>query len=125
MTEQILDWLTIFFVLVSSIVTFTAGVGILRFPDLISRQHAGAKPQTLGVIAMTIAVGIQNPSLGVITMLFLVIAFQMFTQPVSSHMMSRTGYRTKHLKPELLIADELKAEIDAADLRQQNENQEQ
>src|SRR3712207_7091206 len=28
---------------------FAAGVGVLRFPDLLSRMHAGTKPQTLGL----------------------------------------------------------------------------
>ena len=30
---------------------FAAGVGVLRFPDLLARMHAGTKPQVLGLIA--------------------------------------------------------------------------
>lgn len=119
--EQIIDVFTIILVLISAALTFTAGIGVLRFPDLMSRQHAAAKPQTLGIISMAIAVGLQNPDIGVITLLFLMIAFQMFTQPVSTHMLSRSGYRTKHLKPELLVIDELHADIDLAEEREQQE----
>lgn len=125
MAEQIIDIVTIFLVLLSAALTFTAGIGVLRFPDLMSRQHAAAKPQTLGIISMAIAVGLQNPDIGVITLLILMIAFQMFTQPVSTHMLSRSGYRTKHLKPELLVIDELAAEIDRAEAREQQMRLEQ
>ena len=113
--ELIRDYTTMFLVLLSSVMIFSAGVGLARFPDLMSRQHAGAKPQTLGIIAMVVAIAIQNFDLGVLTMLFLIIAFQLFGQPVSSHMISRSGYRSKHLKSNLLVVDELKADIDHVD----------
>ena len=33
--------------------------------------------------------------------------FMILTAPVSAHMVGRAGYRTKHLRPELLTIDEL------------------
>ncbi|MGB3413141.1 MAG: monovalent cation/H(+) antiporter subunit G [Microbacteriaceae bacterium] len=119
--SNFLDSLTAVLVLLSAFMSLSAGIGLVRFPDLMSRQHAGAKPQTLGIIAMVLAVAIQNPNLGVLTLLVLIMAFQLFTQPVSSHMISRSGYRTKHLKSELLVVDELKSDIERAD-REQRES---
>jgi multicomponent Na+:H+ antiporter subunit G len=40
--------------------------------------------------------------------------FQLLTVPVSAHMVGRAGYRTKHLHPELLSADELEAVVQQA-----------
>jgi multicomponent Na+:H+ antiporter subunit G len=40
--------------------------------------------------------------------------FQLLTVPVSAHMVGRAGYRTKHLHPELLSADELEAVVQKA-----------
>ena len=113
--EELRDYATMFLVLLSALMNFSAGIGLSRFRDLMSRQHVGAKPQTLGIISMVCAIALQNFNLGVLTLLFLIIAFQLFSQPVSSHMISRSGYRSKHLKSELLVVDELKADIEHAD----------
>lgn len=113
--ELIRDYATMFLVLLSALMIFSAGIGLTRFPDLMSRQHVGAKPQTLGIIAMVLAIALQNFSLATLTMLFLIVAFQLFSQPVSSHMISRSGYRSKHLKTDLLVVDELKADIEHVD----------
>ncbi|HEX5200436.1 MAG TPA: monovalent cation/H(+) antiporter subunit G, partial [Actinoplanes sp.] len=33
-----------------ALLSLAAGVGLLRFPDLLSRMHAATKPQVLGLL---------------------------------------------------------------------------
>lgn len=103
---------------------FAAGVGILRFPDLLSRMHAGTKPQTLGLVLVLIGLALRLRSGTAVWALGLVVLFQMLTAPVAAHMVGRAGYRTGKVRTDLLVADELTrdqadatATRDAADAR--------
>ncbi|MDQ0848594.1 multisubunit Na+/H+ antiporter MnhG subunit [Arthrobacter sp. B3I9] len=52
--------------------------------------------------------------MGLAAVLVVAWIFQLLTVPVSAHMVGRAGYRTKHLHPELLSADELEAVVQQA-----------
>ena len=93
---------------------FAAGVGVLRFPDLLSRMHAGTKPQVLGLILVLIGLALRLRSGGAVWALVLVAVFQMLTAPVAAHMVGRAGYRTGKVRSELLVVDELTADQDQA-----------
>lgn len=101
-------------ILLSAFLSMAAGIGILRFPDVLSRLHASTKPQILGVAAICVAIWLLNPSWGVASTLILVLAFQMMTQPMTAHMIGRAAYRTEHVRSDLLIADEIANAVDAA-----------
>jgi multicomponent Na+:H+ antiporter subunit G len=90
-----------------SFLAFAAGVGILRFPDLLSRMHAGTKPQTLGLMLVLIGLALRLRSGSAVWALVLVVLFQMLTAPVSAHMVGRAGYRTGKVRTDLLVVDEL------------------
>jgi multicomponent Na+:H+ antiporter subunit G len=91
-----------------------AAVGLLRFPDLMSRMHAATKPQVLGLFLLLASVGLQLRTWWVWPVLFVAWIFQVLTVPVSAHMVGRAGYRTKHLHRELLTTDELEAVVQKA-----------
>lgn len=97
-----------------SFLAFAAGMGLLRFPDLLTRTHAATKPQVLGLLLMLLGLGLRLRSGPVIWMLVLVALFQMLTSPVAAHMVSRAGYRTGKVRHELLVVDQLTADLDAA-----------
>ena len=86
----------------------TAGVGLLRFPDVLSRMHAGTKPQVLGILLVMVGGAIRLHGLAAAWMLLLVAAFQLLTAPVSAHMISRVAYRRRHVRRDLLLVDELR-----------------
>jgi multicomponent Na+:H+ antiporter subunit G len=86
----------------------TAGVGLVRFPDVLSRMHAGTKPQVLGVLLVMIGGAIRLQGMAATWMLLLVAAFQLLTAPVSAHMISRVAYRRRHVRRDLLLVDELR-----------------
>lgn len=100
---------------VGAFLSFAAGMGIVHFPDLLARMHAGTKPQVLGMLFMLIALGLRLRSWSVAGLLLLVIAFQMLTAPVGAHMVARAGYRTGKIRSDLLVFDELTADTEAAE----------
>ncbi len=86
----------------------TAGLGLVRFPDVLSRMHAGTKPQVLGVLLVMVGGAIRLQGLAATWMLLLVAAFQLLTAPVSAHLISRVAYRRRHVRRDLLLIDELR-----------------
>jgi len=93
---------------------FAAGVGVLRFPDLLSRMHAGTKPQVLGLILMLVGLALRLRSGGAVWALVLVAVFQLLTAPVAAHMVGRAGYRTGKIRDDLLVVDELTTDMERA-----------
>ena len=110
-------WIDLFsavFMVVGAVMSLGAAIGLLRFPDLLSRMHAATKPQVLGLFLLLAAIGLQMRSWWVWPVLVVAWIFQLLTVPVSAHMVGRAGYRTKHLHRELLTADELEAVVQKA-----------
>jgi multicomponent Na+:H+ antiporter subunit G len=104
----IADVVSIGCLLAGAFLCLTAGVGLVRFPDVLSRMHAGTKPQVLGVLLVMVGGAIRLHGLAATWMLLLVAAFQLLTAPVSAHMISRVAYRRRHVRRDLLLVDELR-----------------
>jgi multicomponent Na+:H+ antiporter subunit G len=109
-----IDLASAVFMVVGAVLSLGAAIGLLRFPDLLSRMHAATKPQVLGLFLLLAAIGLQMRTWWVWPVLVVAWIFQLLTVPVSAHMVGRAGYRTKHLHRELLTADELEAVVQKA-----------
>lgn len=109
--DVVIEALTAVLLIVGALMSLGAAIGLLRFPDLMSRMHAATKPQVLGLFLVLAAIGLQLREWWVWPVLLVAWIFQLLTVPVSAHMVGRAGYRTKHLRPELLSADELEAVV--------------
>lgn len=105
--DTVLEAVAGVFLVVGCLMSVAAGIGMLRFPDLLSRMHAATKPQVLGLILLLSAVAIELRSWAMVPALLLAWLLQLLTAPVSAHMVGRAGYRTRHLKKETLFVDEL------------------
>ncbi|MDQ0736184.1 monovalent cation/H(+) antiporter subunit G [Arthrobacter agilis] len=90
-----------------ALMSLAAGIGLARFPDLLSRMHAATKPQVLGLLLFLLALAVENGSWILVPVLVLCWVFQLLTSPVSAHMVGRAGYRTRHLRRDMLTLDEL------------------
>lgn len=112
--DTVIDAVSAVFMVVGALMSLAAAVGLLRFPDLMSRMHAATKPQVLGLFLLLSSVGLQMRSWWVWPVLVVAWIFQLLTVPVSAHMVGRAGYRTKHLHRELLSSDELEAVVQHA-----------
>jgi multicomponent Na+:H+ antiporter subunit G len=93
--------------LLGSVLCLTAGLGLVRFPDVLTRMHAGTKPQVLGVLLIMVGGAIRLSGWSATWMLLLVAVFQMLTAPVSAHMISRVAYRRRHVRRDLMVRDEM------------------
>jgi multicomponent Na+:H+ antiporter subunit G len=94
--------------LAGAVLCLTAGLGLVRFPDVLSRMHAGTKPQVLGVLLVMVGAAIRLDGWANAWMLLLVAAFQLLTAPVSAHLISRVAYRRRHVRRDLLLVDEFR-----------------
>src|SRR5690606_11417368 len=82
-----------------ALLCLAASIGLLRFPDLLTRMHAATKPQVLGVLLVLVGVGLRT-RLGLdVGMLILIGSFQLLTIPVGAHMVGRAGFRTGQVAP--------------------------
>ncbi|MEV2275724.1 monovalent cation/H(+) antiporter subunit G [Nocardiopsis sp. NPDC049922] len=107
----VLDWLAALCLLVGAALSLVAGVGLVRFPDLLSRMHTAAKPQVLGLLLVLVGIGLriapQDTGVFNVGTLILVGLFQVLTVPVAGHIAARVAYRTGRIREDLLATDEL------------------
>jgi multicomponent Na+:H+ antiporter subunit G len=114
LADNVIDTVTAVFLVAGALMSLAAAVGLLRFPDLLSRMHAATKPQVLGLFLLLAAIGLQMRTWWVWPVLLVAWIFQLLTVPVSAHMVGRSGYRTKHMHRELLSSDDLEAVVQKA-----------
>jgi hypothetical protein len=69
--HDVLDALAAICMLLGAVLAVSGTLGIVRFPDVLSRLHAATKPQVLGLRLMLAAVGMRIPSWGTISTLVL------------------------------------------------------
>lgn len=105
--EQVADTAAAVCLLVGAALSFIGAVGLLRFPDLLSRMHAATKPQVLGVLLSLLGLGLRL-RLGIeVGLLLLIALFQVMTMPVAAHMVSRAAVRLGQIDEELLTENAL------------------
>ncbi|AZB44228.1 Na+/H+ antiporter subunit G [Bacillus sp. FJAT-42376] len=84
------------FILLGALLCLIASIGVLRLPDVYTRNHAASKGATLGVMSLL---------LGVFLYFFLVqghfnsrvllgIVFVFITSPVAGHLIMRAAFNT-------------------------------
>jgi multicomponent Na+:H+ antiporter subunit G len=113
--ETIADVLAAICLLGGALLAFAAGVGLLRFPDLLARMHSATKPQVLGLVLVLLGLALRLREGPALWMLVLIAVFQMLTSPVAAHMVGRAGYRTGKVGRDLLVVDELTADQEEAE----------
>jgi multicomponent Na+:H+ antiporter subunit G len=89
-----------------ALLTLIAAIGILRFPDVLTRMHSATKPQVLGLLVVLVGLGFRLREPRSIGMLALVALFQLVTSPIASHMVGRASFRAGHVGANLVV-DEL------------------
>jgi multicomponent Na+:H+ antiporter subunit G len=84
-----------------------SAIGILRFPDVLTRMHSATKPQVLGLLLILFGLGFRLRDPGTIGPLLVVALFQPVTSPVAIHMVGRASFRAGQVRQDLLVDDEL------------------
>jgi multicomponent Na+:H+ antiporter subunit G len=83
-----LDVISAVLLLLGSAITLLGAIGIHRLDDYLSRTHAATKPATLGVVLTLTGAMLRVEGIPSVTKLVLAIAFQLFTAPVSAHLLA-------------------------------------
>lgn len=94
-------------ILLGALLSLVAAIGMLRFPDVLTRMHSATKPQVLGVVLVVLGLALNLRDASVLVVLLLVVLFQMTTSPVAGHMISRAAFRAGQVRDDLLVVDEL------------------
>lgn len=102
----VLDVVTAVLFLTGAAFCLLGALGLLRFPDTVSRLHAAAKAQTLGLLLILVGAAVQM-SASQAPVLLLVALFQLLTAPITSQIIGRAAYRTHGVERRLLLRDEL------------------
>lgn len=105
--DLLLDIIGSILLLVGCLMSFAAGLGLVRLPDVLTRMHAATKPQVLGLLCVLLAVVVMNRSWELLPLAMLGWVFMLLTAPVNAHMVGRASYRSKHVKEEGVTKDEL------------------
>ncbi|MBY8871094.1 monovalent cation/H(+) antiporter subunit G [Micromonospora sp. PLK6-60] len=93
--------------LAGALLSLAAGIGVLRFPDVLDRMHAATKPQVLGVLLLLLGLALRLRGPMDLGMIALVAVFQLATAPVAAQMIGRAAYRSGRVDRTLLDTDEL------------------
>jgi len=77
-------------VLLGALFHFSAGLGMLRMPDVYTRMQAGTKASTLGNTLILAGLAFYHP--GWSLKLLIIVYFVLMTNPISSHALARAAY---------------------------------
>lgn len=117
--EAVVDTISALALIFGAMMSLSAAIGLLRFPDLLSRIHAATKPQVLGLFLLLLGMALQLRQWEVLPVLLIAWIFQLLTAPVTAHMVGRSGYRTKHSRRKNLSQDDLDDVVEAATLEEE------
>lgn len=99
------DVITGVLALMGATFTLLAGIGVLRFPDTLSRMHAATKATTLGFLLIVAGAVVQLS--GGSTKLGFAVGLVFLTAPVAAHLVGRSTYRAGGIGLRLDEVDEL------------------
>lgn len=105
--NTVLDVASAVLILLGALLAMTAAIGIVRFPDTLSRMHAATKPQVIGLVLVLIGAVIRLRGNVDIWMLVLVGLFTLLTAPVIAHTVGRVAYREQRNRDGLGIVGDL------------------
>ena len=92
--ELVMDYLGALCLAAGALFALAAAVGLVRFPDPLSRMHAATKPAVFGLLLVLLGVALTLRDPKVITLVTFAVVMQVMTAPVSGHLVARTAHRT-------------------------------
>ena len=98
-----LDIICAVLILGGSALALTAAIGVVRFPDTLSRMHSATKPQVLGLLLVLAGAAIRlrgHPDIG---MLILTRHFTLITVPVVAQRVGQLAYREQNVQDSLTV----------------------
>ena len=115
MIEIVQNYLAGILLIIGSLFTLAAAMGIVRFPDVFSRMHAASKAGTLGSCVMLIALAIVAPDQATVTRVLAGVVFFLLTAPISAHLLAKASYAAGFRLWEGSVLDEMAGRTERAD----------
>lgn len=94
-----IDLISKFLIVFGLFFFFVGTVGILRFPDALTRAHGAAKADTLGAVLCILGLVLQAGFSPVTIKLILIVCFLWTANPTATHMIAKAIYN-KEFKEE-------------------------
>ncbi|WP_062350308.1 monovalent cation/H(+) antiporter subunit G [Bacillus kwashiorkori] len=111
MTETV-KIIVVVFLLIGAFFSLVAALGVVRLPDVYTRNHAASKSATLGVMVILIGTFIYFYAAGHSnTRLLLALVFIFLTSPVGGHLINRAAYYSGVKLWDKSIRDDLKGKV--------------
>ena len=105
--DTVLDGIAAALLLLGASLALAAAIGIIRFPDVLTRMHAATKPQVLGIVLCLSGAALRLREYPDVWLLLLAAGFQLVTAPVAAHMVSKVANRSRHYRRDSLHVDDL------------------
>jgi multicomponent Na+:H+ antiporter subunit G len=81
-------------VLTGAALVLLAGIGVVRFPDVLTRANAAAKATGLGIAVLLAGTAVAIGTPRALVILGAAVVVQFATSPVSGHVIGRAAYRS-------------------------------
>ena len=103
-------------VLCGAVLTLLSAIGVVRFPDALSRMHALTKASTVGFGLIAIGACLNMSNANDITSVLLAAGLQVLTLPAAAILIAHSTYWARRIPNQLDAEDELKQAADAGRL---------
>ena len=105
--QTILLLLTSAIVLIGSVFSLLAAVGLLRLPDVFSRMHAASKAGTVGSGLLLVALALDAMEGAMIARAFAGVVFLLLTAPISAHLLAKAAYAAGYTLSDQTVLNEM------------------
>jgi len=103
-------------VLFGAVLTLLSAIGVVRFPDALSRMHALTKASTVGFGLIAIGACLNMTNANDITSVLLAAGLQLLTLPVAATLIAHSTYWAHRIPVRIDGGDELRQAADAGRL---------
>ena len=102
--------------LLGAVLTLISAIGVVRFPDPLTRMHALTKASTIGFVFVAIGACLNMSNANDITSVLLAAGLQLLTLPVAATLIGYSTYWARRIPLNLDGADELREAVEAGRL---------
>ena len=92
--------------LLGAILILLSAVGVVRFPDVLSRMQALTKASTIGVLLVAVGAAFVLPTANEVTSALAAALLQLLTLPISASLIARATYLARGIPNRLDAVDE-------------------
>ena len=117
--EFFIDIATWILMMVGCFFVIITGYGLLKFPDIYTRIHAGGMADTLATFLIFGGLALQSGFTLVTVKLIFIVAFLFLTSPTSTYALAQATF-VAGLKPKLDGFGEEEIDLEASDKEEQN-----